>query len=345
MQSQNTGAFEAALRSLLLTREALGAYPLSSEQKRLWLLAQLTGAATLPVTVRYQFTGVVDIAVVQQNLSTWATNSEALCSLFVEVMGRPVRILMPTGLVKLEFLECAQSDNDIAKRTCTLFELDRGPLLWACVTRTDEQNYELLLSGHPIVVDEHSLQRIAQTLFQADPPHEFPPAGALANLFHCERKLIRDEQTVAQWQQWGTRLREPAATDIPTENPRPPIKGSHRQIHEVQITHHGNPLCEADVVASWLTVLMRWQGSQSALCGVKVRDSKHSNLIGPLQTYLPIRVDLMENSTLAEVRLQVVEQLKSGIRPPFSTLLEVCPPKRDLSRTPYFRNRPASTLS
>lgn len=337
MQSQNIGTFEAALRSLPLTREALGAFPLSNEQKRLWLLAQLTDATTLPVTVRYQFTGEVDIAVVQQNLSTWVTNSEALRSLFVEVMGRPVRILMPTGLVKLEFLEHAQPDNEMAERVCAPFELDQGPLLCAFITRIDEKHYELLLAGHPIVVDEHALQRIAQALFQTEPHHEHPPMGALAAVFQREQTLIRDEQTTAQWQQWGTRLQVPAATEIPTENPRPPVKGSHRQVHVVQTTHDGKPMCEADVVASWLTVLMRWQGSQSALCGVNVRDDTYSNLIGPLQTYLPIRVDMVDNSTLADVRLQVEGQFNSGNRPSFSTLLEVCPPKRDLSRTPYFQ--------
>src|SRR5690349_11707305 len=82
---------------------------------------------------------------------------------------------------------------------------------------------------------------------------------------------------------------------------------------------------------------MRWQGSQSALFAIKVRDKAHANLTGPLQTYLPVRVDTPDDSTLEQLRHQVEEQLNGNDHPSFSTLLEVCPPKRDLSRTPYFQ--------
>ena len=337
MQSPPNDTFETALRSLPAARDALGAYPLSSEQKRLWLLAQLAGTATLPVTVRYEFTGTVDLAVVQQNLSSWISHSEALRSLFVEVLGRPVRLLMPTGLVKLEFFDHPQSDADMAEHLGTAFELDKGPLLSAFITRTAAQHHELQLVGHPIVVDEHALQRIAQTLFQAEPNHQPPAVGALAEVFQREQTLARDAQTTEQWRQWGIGLQAPAATEIPTENPRPAIKGSDRQVHEVLTAWGNRSVAEADIVASWLTVLMRWQGSQSALCAIKVRDKANANLIGPLQTYLPVRVDMPDDSTLAQLRHQVEEQLNGNDHPSFSTLLEVCPPKRDLSRTPYFQ--------
>jgi amino acid adenylation domain-containing protein/thioester reductase-like protein len=337
MQSPNIDTFEAALRSLPAARDALAAYPLSSEQKRLWLLAQLTGTATLPVTVRYEFTGTVDLAVVQQNLSSWNSHSEALRSLFVEVLGRPVRLLMHTGLVKLEFFDHPPSDVDMAGLLGAAFELDKGPLLRAFITRTAAQQHELQLVGHPIVVDEHALQHIAQTLFQAETDHQHPAVSTLAEVFQREQILARDAQITEQWQQWGIGLQAPAATEIPTENPRPAIKGSDRQVHEVLTAWGDRSVAEADFVASWLTVLMRWQGSQSALCGIKVRDKTHVRLIGPLQTYLPVRVDMPDESTLAQLRRQVEEQLNDNDRPSFSTLLEVCPPKRDLSRTPYFQ--------
>ena len=337
MHSPTIDTFEAALRSLPAARDALGAYPLSSEQKRLWLLAQLAGTATLPVTVRYAFTGTVDLAVVQQNLSAWIAHSESLRSLFVEVLERPVRLLMPTGLVKLEFFDRPPSDADMAELIGAAFELDKGPLLRAFITRTAAQQHELHLVGHPIVVDEPSLQRIAQTLFQTEPDHQYPAVGAIAEVFQREQTLAQDAQITEQWQQWGIGLQAPAATEIPTENPRPAIKGSDRQVHEALTAWGDQPVTEAEIVSSWLTVLMRWQGSQAALCAIKVRDKAHANLIGPLQTYLPVRVDMPDGSTLAQLRLQVEEQLNGNDHPSFSTLLEVCPPKRDLSRTPYFQ--------
>ncbi|WP_337264684.1 MULTISPECIES: non-ribosomal peptide synthetase family protein [unclassified Serratia (in: enterobacteria)] len=337
MQSQNVDAFEAALRSLPQAREALGAYPLSSEQKRLWLLAQLTDADTLPVTARYQFTGTLDIALVQQNLSAWVAHSEALRSVFVEVMGQPVRLLMPTGQVKLEYFQQRYADNDLAEWVNAPFDLGLGPLLRIFISRINAQCYELRLCGHPIVVDEYSLQRIAQFLFLADPCYEQPAPGALATAFQQEQTQLRDEQYRAQWQQWGATLQAPAATEIPSESPRPPVKGTRRKIHELQTAHAGSPPSETSLVASWLTVLMRWQGSQSALCGVKVRDRAHAALVGPLQTYLPIRVDMPDNSTLADVCHQVEQQFNHGVKPSFSSLLEICPPKRDLSRAPYFQ--------
>ncbi|MEG8234015.1 amino acid adenylation domain-containing protein [Pseudomonas orientalis] len=337
MHSPMIDAFEAALRALPAARDALGAYPLSSEQKRLWLIAQLAGTATLPVTVRYAFTGTVDLAVVQQNLSSWTSHSEALRSLFVEVLGRPVRLLMPTGLVKLELFDHRPSDTEMARLLSAAFELDKGPLLRAFIIRIDAQHHELQLVGHPIVVDEHALQLIAQSLFQPEPDLQHPAMGALAEVFHREQALAQDPQITEQWHQWGITLQAPAATQIPTENPRNAIKGSDRQVHEVLSEWDNRTVVEADLVTGWLTVLMRWQGSQSALCAIKVRDQTHANLIGPLQTFLPVRADMPDGSTLAELRLQVHKQLIDNDRPSFSTLLQVCPPKRDLSRTPYFQ--------
>ncbi|WBF45733.1 amino acid adenylation domain-containing protein [Serratia rubidaea] len=336
MQNQNVENFETALRSLPLAREALGAYPLSNEQKRLWLLAQLTDADTLPVTTRHQFTGTFDIARIQQNLGALITRSETLRSLFVEVMDQPVRLLMPTGQVKLEYFDQPPSGNDLAERINAPFELGLGPLLRVFISRIATQHYELHLAGHPIVVDEYSLQQIAASLFHLETHNPQPATDALAAVFQRETMQQYDEQCKIQWQQWGTLLQAPAATEIPSENPRPPVKGTRRKVHELQCPYAGPMPNETSLAASWLTVLMRWQGSQAALCGVKTRDNTLRTLLGPLQTYLPIRADMCDNSTLADVEQQVARQFNDD-RPAFATLLAICPPKRDLSRAPYFQ--------
>lgn len=337
MHSPTIDTFEAALRALPAARDALGAYPLSSEQKRLWLIAQLAGMATLPVTVRYAFTGTFDLAVVQHNLSLWTSHSEALRSLFVEVLGRPVRLLMPAGMVKLELFDHRPSDTEMAGFLNATFDLDKGPLLRVFIIRTGEQRYELQLVGHPIVVDEYALQHIARNLFQAQPDLQHPAVGALAEVFHREQTLAQDPRISEQWHQWGLTLLAPAATEIPTEMPRKAVKGSNRQVQEIRCEWGHGALTESDLVTGWLTVLMRWQGSQSAMCAIKVRDQAHADLIGPLQTFLPVRADMPDGGTLAELRGQVHKQLIGNDRPSFAMLLEVCPSKRDLSRTPYFQ--------
>ncbi|MER2472291.1 amino acid adenylation domain-containing protein [Photorhabdus laumondii] len=350
MQNHNTLAFEETLRLYTLEHGALGAYPLSAAQRRLWLLEQLSDAVTMPVTARYQVTGQLDIAVVQLNLSRLIAGTETLRSLFTEVEGKPVRLLMPAGQVQLEFFDTEEGcDVDsglvsasIAQSILKVFDLKKGPLLRVFIAKISDDEYELVLAGHPIVLDEHSLNLIAESLlFSPSNYHEdvgrSEQSGDLTAIFQIEQARMGNDAVKTAMRHWGQTLQAPAATEIPSEFPRPAVKGTRRKVHKTQLLPTSTAQTLENFVSSWLAVLMRWQGSQSAVCGVKTRAASHSQVIGPLQTFLPVRVDMADDSTLDDIAHQLVAQLTSEDKISFSGLLEICPPKRDVSRTPYFQ--------
>ncbi|WP_338804170.1 amino acid adenylation domain-containing protein [Xenorhabdus griffiniae] len=336
MQTNHMVAFEDQLRSHPLAQRALSAHPLSTEQKRIWLLTHLSDANMMPVTAHIQVNGQLDIATVQINLSQLVTKAETLRSLFIEVAGQPVRLLMPTGQVQFEFSNVTPSEFE-SELIIKPIDISEGPLLRIFINKLSEEKYDVFLAGHPISLDEVSLRLIAESLFL--PASDLPSlsAGDLTAALQAEQVRLDDEAVRSAIYQWGQKLQAPAATEIPIEFPRPEIKLTQRKIHKIQLSTTWQTKSPEHFISCWLAVLMRWQGSHAAVCGVKVRDPSLSAVIGPLQTFLPIRVDLTENGTLRDINQQVAEQLAAENKVSFSSLLEICPPKRDLSRTPYFQ--------
>ncbi|MDX7999380.1 amino acid adenylation domain-containing protein [Xenorhabdus sp. Reich] len=351
MQTKHTVTFEDELRSHPLAQGAISAHPLSTEQKRIWLLTRLSDANMMPITAHYQAIGHLDIAAVQINLSQLVAKAETLRSLFIEVAGQPVRLLMPTGQVQFEFFDAnipanAGKEPDVGttsepeliiKQLQQPFNVNEGPLLRIFISKLSEEKYDVFLAAHPISLDEDSLKLIAESICLPESHLPLLSAGDLTAAFQAEQVHINDESVRSAIYQWGQKLQAPATTEIPIEFPRPEIKLTQRKIHTIQHGKTWRTKSPEHFISCWLAVLMRWQGSHAAVCGVKVRDSALSSVIGPLQTFLPVRVDLAENSTLQDISQQVAEQLAAGNKVSFSNLLEICPPKRDLSRTPYFQ--------
>lgn len=336
MQIHNS-SFETTLRSHDLAQGALSASPLSSEQKRRWLLAQLTNFAELPVSVRYKFSQEPDLSVVQQNLGLWVENSEALRSYFVEISGKPVRLLMPTGQITLEYFSHPLTEEELCEHINEPFSLASGPLTRAYITKLGTEQFELILVGHPIAVDEYTLHCIAPTLLSQQSPTFTRKPVELAEAFQQENAEMSNEQRVERWINWGTELQLPSTTEIATDLARPEIKGYERQVYVKKGEVKTDRVKEVELISSWLTILMRWQGSQSAMCGVSVRDFSLSELAGPFQTWRPVRADMEDNSSLEDLHQQVREQINEENLPSFASLLELCPPPRNLSRTPYFQ--------
>lgn len=337
------------LQQVLRDTDADSAEPLSAEQRRWWLLNRMTNRLPSVVLGRFEILESISLAELQLRLNRMAAEQEALRSVFTEVEGRPVRLVLPLAEVALRRVDLTdRSDPDAviarvsADTAAEPFDVEHGPLLRVVVFELTGQRTELLLVAHRLICDRSSLEAIVDELTGG-----FTGCRErLAEVLQEQRRSQQDGQDRTTLTSLGERLVAPSAREIPTVRPRPEVKQQRRATETVEVPI-ALPYGEQDtdavrhrVVAAWLAVLMRYQASDSAQCGVYVDRPPHlRSVIGPLDEVQPIRVDPPVDGGLDEVVAAVAAELGAVVDRPvsFARLLEVCPPERDLSRTPYLQ--------
>jgi amino acid adenylation domain-containing protein/thioester reductase-like protein len=342
--------FAAALDRVLTGRGAQSASPLSAEQRRLWLLGGMAGGSWAAVTARYEFRDPPDVAGLQLRLAALTARHEALRSVFVDVAGRPARLVLPFADVALRVVNMsscavgdARSEELIRHLAKEEFSLGSGPLLRSLMLCYDGGDVaaELVLTGHRLVLDQTSMDLLVAQLLRVGEGAE--AESQLEAALSLERSMLAASGLNEEISAWGTVLASPAATEIPAYRQRPEVK--ENDTASVVISLALGPAARAALgdqwgaatAAAWLAVLMRNQASDSAMCGVRVsRGSEWSDVIGPVDPLRIVRLDAAADSPPAELLPAVARQLHQPvIDVPFAHLVHVCPPSRDLSRTPY----------
>ncbi|MFI6504834.1 amino acid adenylation domain-containing protein [Nonomuraea typhae] len=189
----------------------------------------------------------------------------------------------------------------------------------------------------------------------APPPKEAPRADApaqtegpradvpaLSEVLRREREEARRPGAAEAVVARGAQLAPPAATEIPPAGARPAVKRHDRGSEVVRLDRElaGGAVRVRDwreyLVAAWLIVLARHQPAhEDAQCAVRLpRPAGLGGVLGPLDELRLVRVRAGDGDTVGDVLAGVRAEL-AGPAVPYARLVEVCPPARDLSRTPY----------
>nr|WP_274598958.1 amino acid adenylation domain-containing protein [Streptomyces albus] len=320
--------------------------PLSAEQRRWWLLNRMAPGCPSTVVARYRLTGHVDVTALQRRLTALAADQEALRSVFLEVASRPVRLVLPVPDLSLRSVDLTHLPDpeeeavELSARSAgEPFDVRYGPLLRVTVLHLRDEVWELFLVAHRLIADATSLDTIAACLAGG----EQPPRAALSETLLGRRETWSAEEHARAAAELGGRLSRAAAREIPSPRPRPEVKRHERAAEIVEMSYVppadrvDTQECAHRTVAAWLAVLMRYQAADAAQCGVHVQGSDRApGLIGPLDDIRPVRAELPDGGDL-KVLLDLTRQAMDASRTamPFARLLELCPPARDLSRTPY----------
>ena len=142
-------------------RTADAAVPLSFTQQRLWFLDKLVpgnSAYTIPIALRLN--GPLDLAALERALNQIVVRHEILRTIFPDVDGQPVQIVVPSLSLRLALADLAQerdpeaaAERRLTEETQRSFDLARGPLIRALLLRLGPEDHIALLSMHHIVVD------------------------------------------------------------------------------------------------------------------------------------------------------------------------------------------------
>ncbi|HVQ94814.1 MAG TPA: amino acid adenylation domain-containing protein, partial [Mycobacteriales bacterium] len=340
--------------------------PMSSAQQRLWFIDDLTGGGTEYNTgIGLRLTGRVDLAILRSALDALVARHESLRTTFSTVDGQNVQVIAPSGAIPLRFVDLSTVDGSsvsvepaLAEELNRPFDLRRGPLTRAVLIRCAEGEQVLMLSQHHIVTDGWSIRVLVDELAQryaaavAGVPVELPELPIqYPDYAVWERDRLATGALDEQVGYWAGALAGVPVLDLPTDRPRPPVRGTAGAVHRTDLP--------AELVERLAGVGQQSGGTlfMTLLAAVQLLLSRYSNqrdvavgtvtsgrgrpeledLVGLFVNTVVLRstVDgaLTFQQFLAAVRETVLDAFGHD-EVPFDRLVQELQPDRDPSRTP-----------
>ncbi|WP_051820092.1 amino acid adenylation domain-containing protein [Streptomyces sp. NRRL S-920] len=345
--------------------------PLSVEQQRLWFLDQLhPGGADYNVPVNLWLRGELDTAALRAALREVVARHEVLRSRFTLGTDRlPVQTVRPADVFDLTVTDLSRqpvpqarsaAERAAAEAARLPFRLDQGPLIRAQVLRVTADEHLLSLVAHHAAVDAESFRLLlAETgrLYGAyvDGRAERLDALPVQYADYARRQRQRmPEVEDADLGYWRDQLRDLPALELPTDRPRPRIRGTaggrHRagllgpadtaRLGEVARAHGATDFMV--LLAAAQTTLGRLSGQRDFGIGTPVSQRSRPELaplVGFFVNTLVLRADLSGDPSFTELLARTRETALAGYihqELPFDRIVEELLPSRTLGRTPLF---------
>ena len=347
--------------------------PLSFAQERLWFLDRLEpGSAAYNIPMPLRLVGTLHVPLLEATLAEMVRRHESLRTRFVEVEGEPVQRIdpppdhWPLAVVDLSGL-MEERRGTVASRLLAAdatrpFDLMRGPVLRAFLTRLGPAEHLAMVNVHHIVSDGWSLGVLVREVgalydaYQrgAASPLE-APAAQYADYALWQRGWLVGDELARQVEFWQKRLAEvPVLLELPTDQPRPAVQSTAGASQRVRLPtelgerlvawsreHGATPFMS--LLAAFQMVLTRWSGQSLVAVGTPIAGRRHletEGMIGFFVNTLVLVGDGGGNPTFGEYVEQVREMALQAYEHqdlPFEKLVEELSPERSLSHSPLFQ--------
>ncbi|TCP59139.1 amino acid adenylation domain-containing protein [Tumebacillus sp. BK434] len=366
-----TGVTAAELAIAPLVRTAASSLPVSSAQRRLWLLDQLMPGHpvyNMPGAVRLQ--GRLNREALENSLHEIVRRHEVLRSAFVEVNGE-LRQVATSNLHTLQILDLSgapfatreeaalRATREEATRP---FDLAHGPLFRATLVQLGAEDHLLLITFHHIIADGWSVGLFVRewtALYEAFVQNKPSPLPELsiqyADYTAWQEARLEKELLAEQLPYWKGQLAgNLPLLQLPTDHPRPVVQSyagkTHRFALSSRLTEQLSLLSRQEGATLYMTLLTaftillhRSSGQDDLLVGTPVAGRSHTQaeeLIGMFVNTLVVRTDASGNPTFRELLGRVKESVLGAFAHqdmPFDKLVEELQPERDMSYSPLFQ--------
>ena len=239
---------DEAKKSQIGRRENLCKYPLSYAQQRLWFLSQIEPDSpfyNIPGALRLH--GNLNVEALTYALNEIVQRHEVMRACLRTENGAPVQDIIDAQTLELPVIDlralsgAAQEKQVEAlarKEGARIFDLQRGPLIRACLLHLAEEEYVLLMTLHHIIADGWSMGVLVTELRAL---YDARVQGKTCLL----PELVIQYADYAAWQRnwldgggvdeqlafWRQKLSDAAPLlELPLDHPRPAIL-SHRGRH------------------------------------------------------------------------------------------------------------------
>jgi len=343
------------------------AYPLSSPQRRLWVLSQFKESnVAYNMTGVYLFEGKLDSNAFVHSFAYLLERHEILRTIFREDAAGEIRQIILSGR-EAGFLKVYEQEPRnsiealIVQDAKTPFDLTKGPLLRARLYYAGDNNWVFSYVMHHIISDGWSMNILFNELLHC---YNAFKKGELPAL----RPLRIQYKDYAVWQQaqlntaafeahknyWLNEFSgKLPVLELPVDKPRPVIKTYNGDVvyQTIDATHSKaiNTLAreqEATLFMGLLSLvnilLYRYTGQEDMIIGSSIAGRDHIDLEDQIGFYIntpALRVRFSGDDTYQQL-LAIVKQVTLGAYEhqayPFDDLIEVLQPERDISRSPLF---------
>ena len=328
-------------------------YPLSSMQKRLYILQQIDlEVSGYNETAAYEIEGAVDRRWMQRVLADIVARHESLRTYFVLVDDEPVQRLQPPQPFKIEYDDSpTPSFRDFVRP----FDLSTAPLLRVGLVRVAAQRHILLLDIHHIITDGTSMKIFVEDIMSVYGGRSLAP---LRVQYKDYTLWLEEAEQAESRQQQGTYWFDRFAGEIPVlhlpyDFPRPALQsfaGSDLvfEVDAVQVARL-KKLVRAEnvtlfiwIVAVYDILLARLSGQQEIVVGTPTAGRRHADLnalIGMFVNTLALKNGVREDLTFRQFLQQVKTTTLGAFENQdyqFEDLVDRLAVNRDTGRNPLF---------
>ncbi|MET4143128.1 amino acid adenylation domain-containing protein, partial [Pedobacter sp. UYP1] len=347
-------------------------YPLSSSQRRLWILSQFTeGSIAYNMPGVFVFGGVLDEAAFSYAFESLIERHEILRTVFSETENGEVRQQVKSSEAlgfRVGYQDLSETDAQSAvleslinTNVIEVFDLSAGPLLRADVYRLSSEQWVFSYVMHHIISDGWSMGVLLKELLLLYNSYVQGQASPLTPL----RIQYKDYAAWQQAQLTGAGLNvhqqywldqfsgELPVLELPTDKVRPAMKtyngSTISRMIGAEVTNGINALVHEQgstlfmgLLAALNALLYSYTQQEDIIIGSPIAGREHSDLEDQLGFYvntLALRTQFKGTNNYKEL-LSLVKQVTMDAYAhqlyPFDELIEELDLQRDISRSPLF---------
>ncbi|MBB3113016.1 amino acid adenylation domain-containing protein [Paenibacillus phyllosphaerae] len=333
-------------------------YPLSSAQKRLYILNKLEEEGTSYNTPGVlELSGRLDAQRLAGAFEALVQRHEVLRTSFIWQDGEPAQRIHEEA--KPEFLEFAAADESEARAVAASFvkpfRLEEAPLLRAGLIRLSEERHILVFDMHHIVSDGVTLDLLARELGQlyAGVSGEAPRVQ-YKDYAVWQQERLKSGELARSEAYWLERFAEGVPVlDLPGDKPRPAKPSGeggrvHAEVDEQtlaavkQLAAESGSTVYMVLLAALQVLLSKLSGQADVVVGTPVAGRTHADteaMAGVFINMLAMRGKPAGEKSFAAYLQEVREQALGAYEHqeyPFEELVARLEAKRDMSRHPLF---------
>jgi NRPS condensation-like uncharacterized protein len=311
--------------------------PLSLNQEHLWHLDRMIpGTHFFNMPYVYQLSGTLRLDSLEKALENIVLRHEALRTVFDEVDGVPVQIIIQSPNCSLLVADLRSASRDIVTQKAVAmimheraqpFDLRTGPLIRTKLLRLTEEQSFLLVTMHHIVSDQWSMQvfRNELSMFYQSPCRSERPARPdaliqLADYAFWEKRLLAQGFFTPQLDYWRKQLAQPLPERDLWKNQsqtgaaqfrssQQPVGLEHELFEAIKIFARQENCTSFMVILTALCILMYLEtGDRETRIGVLFANRNRpeaDGVIGHLSNTVVLRIKLAEEMTISETLRRV----------------------------------------
>ncbi|WP_270168683.1 non-ribosomal peptide synthetase [Paenibacillus sp. SYP-B4298] len=351
------GIMEQQAYSSIPAIEAREHYPVSSAQKRLYILHQLEGAEqsyNMPGAMLLE--GRLERERFEAVFRALVARHETLRTGFELVDGEPVQRIYPDTEFAVEYMESSEAEAERKVREfIRAFDLKQPPLLRVGLIQLAEERHILLVDMHHIISDGVSTDVLVEEFARLYGGEELPALRiqykdyAVWQQSAAQRERLREQEAY-----WLSKFSgELPVLELPTDYARPAVQQYEGHTLQLRIdaelseglkriaAENGATLYMV-LLAAYTVLLHKYTGQEDIVVGTPIAGRTHGDLqplIGMFVNTLVLRNSPAGEKTFLSYLEEVKETTLGAYEHqdyPFEELVEKLQVARDLSRSPLF---------